>query len=278
MKTCTALLFVSLVLGFVCTSVKAEHSPAEELDAALKRLEGTTYRKHEQVCGRMAAAMKGPPMVTEVSGDRTRLVAEMEIPGHGKIRQERITVGERAAVRVSAPAISQKLESAKRKMTVASARSILSQLASVAMALQTGGLSAADLLLQGASTAMSIKTTAQAKAALDQASESFDRWQLVKEDVEEDDLSFPAPSSGTDANEFMTVEKQQSKDAKVIRYTRRMKETMPGAGAFYSVYFVDSATGLLMAEETFVQGERIMRAEYADIGAPIEIELPECLK
>lgn len=270
----TAWLAASLLT--LTAFAAAEGDPAAELDAALKRLEGSSYRKREQVFGVMAKAMKGPPMVTEVSGDRTRLVMEMEVPGYGKVKQERIAIGERAAVRMSAPGITAKLEEAKRKMTVSSVKNVLSQLASIAVAMQTGGLSAADLLLKGGSTAMSIKTTAQARSALDQALGSFERWQVVPQDGEED---LPMPmASLSDSGDFMTVEKVSMKDGKSFRYTRRLKAGMPGADAFYSVYFIDAVTGLPVAEETFVQGERMMRAEFFDVGAAIDIELPDCLK
>ncbi len=101
-------------------------------------------------------------------------------------------------------------------------------------------------------------------------------WQLASED-EEEDVPF-ATETMSDSGEFMSVQKEQLKDGKTVRYTRRLKAGMPGADAVYSVHFVDVKTRLPVAEETFVQGERIMRAEYFDVGASIEIELPGCLK
>ncbi len=45
---------------------KADDQAAQELDAALQKLEGASCRMSEQVYGVMAQAMKGPPMITEV--------------------------------------------------------------------------------------------------------------------------------------------------------------------------------------------------------------------
>jgi hypothetical protein len=52
---------------------------------------------------------------------------------------------------------------------------------------------------------------------------------------------------------------------------------MPGTD-FYSVIIVNAQSGLPVAEESYLNGKRMMRSEFFDVGAPIVIEVPECLK
>jgi hypothetical protein len=74
----------------------------------------------------------------------------------------------------------------------------------------------------------------------------------------------------------MRVEKTINAAGTIISYRRTPLESMAGA-VFYSVLSVDAKTGLPMAEENYFNGQRVMRSEFFDIGAPIVIELPACL-
>ena len=76
----------------------------------------------------------------------------------------------------------------------------------------------------------------------------------------------------------MDVTKQLSADGKTAQYTRRPKMKMPAGADFFSIVYVDTASGVPSAEENFVNGQRIMRTEYFDFGAKISIETPDCLK
>jgi hypothetical protein len=248
-------------------------SPATEATAALKKLHGTSYRQRDIVTGPFAG-LGGtiPPTITEHAGDRTRQVSEISVPNFGTMKSERITVGSRAAVRTTAPALLEKLEKTKSKLTVSAAKSLLQQIVSAASAVQTGGLSAASWIAEATRAAMTLKSTADARVALDHAMAGFQSWQLVIED--EDLASLPMPPEGFE--EEMDVEKTLTGSGTLISYRRT--PIGPMAAGFYSVLFVDAKTGFPVAEENFVNGQRIMRSEFFDIGAAITIDLPSCLE
>lgn len=269
------LLFKIILLPLVPSAALAE--AASELDRAMERLQLTTYRKREHVDAMQAIRGATSNMVTECSGPIERLVFEIELPTIGRMRQERIKVGSRAAVRTIAPTLVGKIEEAKRKLTVGSARSLLQQLASAASALQTGGLSTASWIKEAVRAAATIKTTADARLALDRAANGFSTWQLVKDEEEEDlpDLG-PSPPAAF-SNDGMTVERTPGPTSETIKYVRRPAMVIPGA-EFFSVVVVDARSGLPVAEENYFNGQRMTRTEYFDVGAPITIELPECLK
>jgi hypothetical protein len=263
-------------LAVVPASLRAEApgavSAAAEADAALKKLRGTPYRQRDILMGPNAAVgAVVPPTITEHAGDRTRFVSEMSVPTFGTIRSERIAVGSRAAVRTTAPALLEKLEQTKRKLTVSAAKSLLQQIVSAASVVQSGGLSAAGWVAEAARAAMTLKSTAEARVALDRAMAGFQSWQLVVED--EDLASLPKPPEGFE--DEMRVEKTLNSSGAIIRYRRT--PVGPIAAGFYSVLFVDAKTGFPVAEENFVNGQRIMRSEFFDVGAAITIELPSCL-
>jgi hypothetical protein len=188
------------------------------------------------------------------------------------MKTERITMGSKAAVRTTAPALLAKLEQTKRKLTVSAAKNLLQQIVSAATAVQTGGLSAASWIAEATRAAMTLKSTADARVALDRAMEGFQSWQLVVED--EELASLPTPPEGLE--DEMEVEKSSDASGNITRYRRT--PVGPMTGGFYSVLFVDAQTGFPVAEENFVNGQRIMRSEFFDIGASITIELPPCLE
>ena len=246
---------------------------AAEAETALNKLHATTYRQRNIMVGafaRMGAAVA--PMITEHAGDRTRLVSEMSIPQFGSMRTERITIGSRAAVRITAPALLAKLEQAKSKLTVSAAKSLLQQIVSAASAVQTGGLSAASWIAEATRAAMTIKSTAEGRVALDRAMAGFQSWQPVEED--EDMPSIPTPPESS--RDEIKVEKTTNAAGTIISYRRTPAEMMMSGGV-YSVLLIDATTGFPVAEENYVNGQRIMRSEYFDIGASIAIEVPPCL-
>jgi hypothetical protein len=269
-------VIVVLLPSVLPSAAHAEVDAASEVDAALAKLQQSSYRKREHIDAMKTAGLNAAPMITECVGELERLVFEIEVPTAGRIRTERIKIGSRSAVRTTAPVLVAKLEEMKRAVTVNSARNFLRQLASVASAMQTGGLSTANWIMEAVRAAATIKTTADARVALARAAEGFNSWQLVKSDEDDDVASFgPAPAQNS--SEFMAVEKANGSQPGTVRYTRRPTIAMPGA-EFFSVVIVDTKTGLPLAEENFINGQRMMRTEYFDVGAPISIELPECLK
>lgn len=246
---------------------------AIEAEAALEKLHATSYRQRDIMVGTFAAmGTAAGPVITEHAGDRTRLVSEMSIPNLGLMRTERITSGPRAAIRVTAPALLAKLELAKARLTVTAAKSLLQQIVSAASAVQSGGLSAAGWIAEATRAATSLKSTAEARVALDRAMAGLQSWQPVAED--EDMASLPSPPEG--ARDLMRVEKTINAAGTIISYRRTPLESMAGA-EFYSVLSVDAKTGFPVAEENYVNGQRVMRSEFLNIGAPIAIELPACL-
>jgi hypothetical protein len=264
--------FLSLSAVFGRAGVTTETTAAIEAQAALDKLHATTYRQKDIMVGALAAmGAAAAPVVTEHAGDRTRLVSEISIPNLGSMRTERVTSGSRAAVRITAPALLAKLEQAKAKLTVSAARSLLQQIVSAASAVQSGGLSAASWIAEATRAAMTIRSTAEARVALDNAIAGFQSWQPVVED--EDMASLPSPPEG--GRDLMKVEKTINAAGTIISYRRTPAEM--SAGGFYSVLLVDAETSLPIAEENYVNGQRIMRSEFFDIGAPITIELPLCL-
>lgn len=263
-----------LVLATACLRAEAaaDSSPAAEVEAALHKLHRTPYRQRDIVTGPFAGLGGAvPPTITERVGDRTRLVSDMSIPTFGTIRSERITVGSRSAVRTTAPALLAKLEQAKTRLTVSAAKNLLQQIVSAASAVSSGGVSTASWIAEAMRAAATLKTTADARLALERAIAGFQSWQPVAE--EEDMASFPAPPEGF--AEEMNVEKTLNAAGTLIRYRRI--PVSPMAAGVYSILFVDAKTGFPVAEENFVNGQRMMRSEYFDIGAPITIELPPCL-
>jgi hypothetical protein len=274
------LCFVSLSLTLGCAilgaSVPARAAaasvPAAEVADALARLHATSYRQRDIMTGSFVpVGVVLVPTVTEHVGGRTRLISEIAVPSLGTIRTEKITVGKQSAVRTTAPALVAKLEQTKSTLSVSAAKNLLQQIISAASAVQTGGLSTASWIAEASRAAVTLKTTADARAALDRALAGFQSWQRVTED--EDGLpDGPDPDELTDD---MTVEKKLNAAATQIIYRR-----VPAAAASMgvsSVLFVDVKTGLPVAEEHFVGGQRMMRSEFFDLGAPINIESPAVL-
>jgi hypothetical protein len=259
---------------------------AAEVDAALAKLVGATYRKREQTFGMAAMGGNSLAMVTEVSGDQSHLVVEMEFPKIGRMRQEQIKVGDRTAVRASAPALVAKIKAMKHDLTMSSVKNILGQITQIAMALQTGGLSTAQLIMQGVQAAANARSTAEAQAALTRVIDSFDTWTVIKPDAELDaedaaamaEAGYSMPPAGASPSSMMKVEKKLSADGKTAQFTRRPAMAMPAGSDFHSIVYVDTSTGRPTAEENFINGQRLMRTEYFDFGAPIAIEIPDCLK
>ena len=269
-------IIVAGCLALAPASPGAEESgdvtPAAEAAAALKKLHRTTYRQRDVVTGSFAGMSAAiPATITEHAGDRTRLLSEMSVPNFGTMKTERITLGSRSAVRTTAPGLLAKLEKTKTQLTVSAAKSLLQQIVSAAYVVQTGGLSAANWIAEASRAATTLKTTADAHVALNRAMEGFQSWQLAVED--EDLASLPAPPDGYE--DEMNVEKTSNASGTLISYRRTPVGSM--AEGFYSVLYVDAETGFPVAEENFVNGQRIMRSEFFDIGAPITIELPAVL-
>ncbi|HEU5078853.1 MAG TPA: hypothetical protein VFT72_06550 [Opitutaceae bacterium] len=263
-----------------------KQDPSAEVDAAIAKLDGATYRKRDQMFGMAAVGSAGMAMVTEVSGNRSRLVMEMDLPQMGKMTQEQVKIGDRTAIRVSAPGLVAKIDAAKRDLTMSSAKNLFRQITQIAMAMQTGGLSTAQLVMQAVQAAATAKSTAEAHAALNRVSKAFNSWTVMKPDSEADAetaeamaaAGYPAPMAGASASSMMKVEKKLSTDGKTAQFTRRPTMAMPAGSDFYSIVYVDTATGLPTAEENFINGQRLMRTDYMDFGAPITIDIPDCLK
>lgn len=248
--------------------------PASEVEAAYARLKAQPHRKRETLLGPMAGLAGIARTVTEVVGDRTRQVAEYELRDFGRMRTERVTSGARAATRTSAPGIAARLAKAKRDATVQSARSLLNQVLSVAAAVQTGGLSALDSIQNLAAAAANLKSAAEARRLLGEAEKAFDSWQVVSEDEAGD----PPPGGGP-AGMVVTFEGvSRTPRGEARRYTRRPADNTPGMPQMCETLLLDSATGLPLSEEMALNGQPMMRVEYFDVGAPIVIELPECLR
>jgi hypothetical protein len=257
----------------------ARADAGDEMIAAYEKLRGSAYRKREIMSG-FAGLGGTAATVTEHVGDRSRMVVETEVPSFGRIRQEQVTVGSRSAVLTHAPGITAKLEQMKRSLTVNSVRNLLQQIASVGAAASTGGLTSLQLLQTALSAAATAKSTAEARIALDRAAEAYRTWQVVPEEEGED---FPAlvsdgagPAAALAAG-MLRVEKKVEADAQTIRYTSRPAGVTAG-GDMTTVLTVNAATGLPVSEEMFFNGQRMMRVEYFDHGAPIAIEVPDCLR
>jgi hypothetical protein len=257
--------------------------PADEVAAAFAKLHETTYRKrdHLDITVPLPSQVKLPPVVTECAGGLERIVYEMEMPGIGKISTTQVRAGDRSAVKIVAPGLTAKFAAMQHKLTVNAAKSLLSQIVSIATAVQTGGLSTATWVREAMRAAGTITTTAQARVALDAALKNFDRWQVVPKDVDENDESGGAATypdiPADDAEMYGSVEKTKDAAAGTVKYTRRPSMAVPGAD-LTNIVVVDAASGVPVSEENYLNGKRVMRTEYFDIGVPLTIEVPECLK
>lgn len=275
----TILLFAAAAL----LPLRSRAEPADEVAAAFAKLHETTYRKRDStdVAMPLPSQVKLPPMITECADGMERVVYEMEAPGLGKISTTQIRVGDRTAVKIVAPGLTAKMAGMRQKMTVNAAKSLLGQIVSIAMAVQTGGLSTAAWVQEAIRAAATITTTAQARVALDSALKNFDTWQLVPKDKGEEEESGDTPAypdiPANDADLYGSVEKSAGAQAGTVRYTRRPSMTVPGAD-MTNIVVVDTASGVPVSEENYMNGKRIMRTEYFDVGAPLAIEVPECLK
>lgn len=275
----TILLFAAAAL----LPLRSRAEPADEVAAAFAKLHETTYRKRDStdVAMPLPSQVKLPPMITECADGMERVVYEMEAPGLGKISTTQIRVGDRTAVKIVAPGLTAKMAGMRQKMTVNAAKSLLGQIVSIAMAVQTGGLSTAAWVQEAIRAAATITTTAQARVALDSALKNFDTWQLVPKDKGEEEESGDTPAypdiPANDADLYGSVEKSAGAQAGTVRYTRRPSMTVPGAD-MTNIVVVDTASGVPVSEENYMNGKRIMRTEYFDVGAPLAIEVPECLR
>lgn len=264
-------VLAGLVVLLLPSPVRAD--AGSELDSAFEKLRQTTYRKREIIVG--AAAMGGcGPVVTEYGHGCSRMVTESDMPMVGRIRQERVTVGRRSAVRTIAPGVTGRLDDARRAAAAQSARGVMQQIAAVGGAVATGGLSTVSVVKSAVAAAAAVHGGLRAQQALGQASAAYDSWQLISEDDEptEPDGLVPA-STGAGAR----VDRSAGANGRTIRYTRRFADDGPG-GDVVTIVDVDSRTGLPVAEETIVNGQCMTRCEYFDAGAAITIEIPPALR
>jgi hypothetical protein len=184
----------AILLLILSAPLRAAGDAALAVDAAYARLAAMPYRKRETVLGPAAAAGGMRPIVTDVIGNRTRMSYEIDVPGMGTVRSECVTIGQRRAVRTVAPGLVAAIEKAKQKATVSSVRSLLNQIASVAVAMQTGGLSSGAMIHEAIRAGATMKSAVDARRVLDQAARAFDSWQLVSPD--EDDGAFEFAGGG----------------------------------------------------------------------------------
>lgn len=235
------------------------------------------HRKRETVLGPMAGAPGVAPTVTEVAGELTRQIFEYDLPKLGHMRVERVTCGSRVAVRTIAPGVVEMLAKAKRTATVQSARSLINQVFSAVAAVQTGGLSSAGSIQQLLQAASTLKSAADARRLLGEAEQAFGSWQLVPDDADEDD-DLPALMDGPDSVTITFSGTVKTKRGEARRFKRRPAQTFPGMPTIVETLLIDAATGVLLSEETSMNGQAMMRTEYFDVGAAISIELPDCLR
>ena len=272
----TFLVVSIFVLNFA-RGFAAETNAATELVTAIVKLHGATYRKRDQMQGVPAKARVTAPIVTEYSGDRSRVITEINLPQFGLLRQEQVTVGKRTAVRTTSPGITKKLEDAKRTLSVNTAKMLLREIMQVAAALQTGGLSTADLVRTAVNTGLEAKSTADAHAALDRAVNAFSSWHEIKDSEEEGETPLSFPTQLDSADVLFDVTKEVAAGGKIVKYTKRAP-AIAGTPAVHTVLSVDSVTGFPKSEEMFLDGKSMMLTEYTDIGASISTEVPECLR
>lgn len=271
------LLLVALSPSSFAAVVSPPADPAAEVRVAYERLHAQPYRKREITLmtlptGRPKGAQNLPPVVTEVVGDRTRMVFEMSVPQHGQLRTEQVTVSDRRATRTIAPGILAMIEKTRRRVTVNATRSILQQAISILTAVQTGGLSTHSAISNLVNAAATLKTTADARRALDQAAAAFGEWQLVPENGDEEDL----PTFDDSADMIVEFVGEETLNGRAMRSFRRRPEQDFGMGMEERL-LIDAATGLPAAEEMHMGGRPMVRVEYFDIGADITIELPAVL-
>ena len=147
----------------------------------------------------------------------------------------------------------------------------------VAAALQTGGLSTADVVRTAVNTGLEAKSTADAHVALDRAVNAFSSWHEIKDSEEDGEAPLSFPTQSGSAEVLFEVTKEVAAGDKIIKYTKRAP-TIAGTPAMCTVLSVDSVTGFPKFEEMFLDGKSVMLTEYTDIGASISIEVPECLR
>lgn len=266
-------LAVSTVALFTWpSSVQAD--PGQELALAYEKLHASSYRKREIMSG-AAALGAATPVVTEHVADRSRMVVKTEVPSYGRIYQERVTVGSRAAVRTVAPGVASTLGQTKRRLTANSAMALLHHATSAGAALSGGGSSRAGLIGSVVGAAAVVSSTAQAQHTLDNASDAYSTWQLVPEEEERtaDEIRPEARLEAALAAGTVQVEKSVARNKKTITYTSRSDD-----GGVVTVVTVNAKSGLPASEEIFLNQQRMARVEYFDYGAPITIEVPECLQ
>lgn len=268
-----------LLLAALLLPVRGVAEPGDEVAAAFAKLRATSYRKRDSIemPANLPRGVKLPPTVTECAGGRECVISEIEAPGVGKIQTMQIRAGSRSAVKIEAPGLRAKIETARRDLTVSAAKSLLKQIVAAATAMQTGGISTAGWVQEAMRAAATITTTAQARVALDAALRQFDSWQIVLPAEGEEELSDLPDGEASPAAMYGAVEKSPGAQAGTIRYTRHPAMAVAGA-AMINVVVIDAATGVPLSEENYLNGKRLMRTEYFDVGVPVRIEIPTCLK
>lgn len=243
--------------------------PAVELDRAYQKLHETSYRMRATPLG-IAASGGAGPTVTEYAGNRSRAIVETDVPSIGRVRQERVTIGGRSAVRTLASGAVTEVQQEQRRTRGRAARAWLGQAVSVGsnLGMVPGGRSSTIQSVVGA--AVVAKSVADAHAVLSENTTSHDSsWRIVPA-VEAD--STPAALAGKWRND--RVERKPGRSRKKIVYECRPAD---GSDAL-TVVTVSAATGLPTREEAYLAGRKIARIDYFDVGEPITIEVPDCLK
>lgn len=241
--------------------------PATELERAYETLHETSYRQRESRFG-MAASGGTAPIISEHAKNRSRVVTESVAPSLGRVRQERVTIGRRTAVRTLAPGVAMKAEETPREMRSRRTRALLGRVASVGTAVALSGGSRSALIHTAVGTAAAVQSTAQASAALDGTVAGYDgSWQVVPADSA-DALAGPVP-----VPKSIRVEKSATADGNTEIFTSRSLD-----GSIASIVTVNAAAGVPVLEENYAIGQLVSRVEYFDIGAPVVIEIPDCLR
>lgn len=266
-----------MIAGGTAAEAATAGSAQEEVAAAYARLASLPHRRRETMVEPMAAMGGMKPVTTDVVGNRTRQVFEIDLPRFGRMRSERIAIDDRMAVRTTAPEILALIEKTRAKATAQSVRSLLQQLLSVAAAIQTGGLSTVETIQQAVNAAATIKSAADARRVLDQAAAAFNDWQRVPPPEAADD-EFGAFDPSSVPMKITALGMRQTSRGAVRQYTRRPAGDFGLAPMVVETLSLDAATGLPVAEETSMNGQVMMRVDYFDIGADITIEVPDCLR
>jgi hypothetical protein len=238
-------------------------APSSELDAAyakLRSLPSFRLKSYSPVAPERAS-------VADVMNGISRTVLVIDGGADlGELRAETVASQTIEAKRFVSAGAATLIAQARAATTVAAARGIVSRILSAVQIVASGGAGALVVISEVQSGMMQVQSVVEARRFIDRV-ESLFQW---------DCRPIPGSRPGEMSVDVSAAGTSRVGSTDARKYLRRMRA---GNDAVTVAVYVDVSTGLPLREEALdPQGRPQWVMEYIDLGAPIQFDVPACVK